>query len=296
MTGRGGGLPIERLWAAEPEPAATGKASDARQVRGGDLPPELAARFRDRLVVALHHDRPTLIANFVASIDGVVALGRTEHSTGGGEISGHSDPDRFVMALLRGVADAVVVGAGTVRIGRNHEWTARKLQPEHAAVFARSRAAMGLAPQPTTVVVTASGNLDLAHAGLRAPDVPVIVLTTNGGAARLATLTLPPNLRVVAAGGARISPRSIVELLAAERFRLALCEGGPHLLGELLAASRLDELFLTVAPQLIGRPGHLDRLGLVEGVDLMGATGSWGRLAAVHRAGDDLFLRYRLGD
>ena len=291
MAGRGSGLPIERLWTAEP---AGDGARGVQGARGGDLPPELAARFRDRLMVRLRPDRPTLIANFVTSVDGVVALGPPEHSTGGGEISGNSVPDRFVMALLRGLADALVVGAGTVRIGRNHEWTARNLQPALAAVFARWRAEMGLAPQPTTVVVTASGNVDLAHAGLRAADVPVIVLTTKAGAAQLETRTLPPNLRVVAAGGTRVLPRSIVELLEAERIRLALCEGGPHLLGELLAANRLDELFLTVAPQLIGRPGHLDRLGLVEGVDLMGATGSWGKLAAVHRAGDDLFLRYRL--
>ena len=75
------------------------------------------------------------VANFVATLDGVVAFD-TDESSGGGEISGFFDPDRFVMGLLRAMADVVLVGAGTVRSAPTHEWTARRVHPASAALYA----------------------------------------------------------------------------------------------------------------------------------------------------------------
>ena len=60
----------------------------------------------------------------------------------------------------------------------------------------------------------------------------------------------------------------------------------------MLADDRLDDLFLTVAPQLVGRDGD-ERLGLVEGLALDPAAARWLRLDDVRRSGDHLFLRYR---
>jgi riboflavin biosynthesis pyrimidine reductase len=263
-------------------------------MRGGLLPPVLAERFAGGLAVTLLPKRPTVIANFVSTLDGVVSLGPSEPSAGGGEISGFSESDRFMMALLRGLADVVVVGAGTVRVGIHHEWTARKVQPALASVFAAWRAEMGLAAMPTTIVVTASGNVDPAHEGLSAPDVPVIVATTPAGAARLKAQPLPANMRVEAVGsGDRVPAAAIVELVQRTGSRLALCEGGPHLFGELLNAHLIDELFLTMAPQVIGRDKDAQRLALVEGTSFGESQSRWSKLRAVRRAGDDLFLRYR---
>ncbi len=289
MTSRSEGLPLEPLWQA-PETVPT----DGVEARGGLPPPALAERFPGDLAVALVPERPTVIANFVSSVDGVVALGPSEPAAGGGEISGFSDADRFMMALLRGIADVVIVGAGTVRVGSRHEWTARRVQPALAGIFAAWRSELRLAPQPTTIVVTASGNLDPAHPGLSAPDVPVIVATTPAGAERLAARQLPPNMKVEAVGsGDRVPPGAILELVQRTGARLALCEGGPHLFGELLRARLVDELFLTMAPQVIGRDANVHRLALVEGTSFGEGHGRWSKLTAVRRAGDDLFLRYR---
>jgi riboflavin biosynthesis pyrimidine reductase len=84
----------------------------------------------------------------------------------------------------------------------------------------------------------------------------------------------------------------VLEIVRAAGARLVLCEGGPHLFGDLLAARLIDELFLTLAPQIIGRDDAVRRLAFVEGISF-GAPGRWASLVAVHRAGDDLFLRYR---
>ena len=61
-----------------------------------------------------HATRPHVIGNFVTSLDGVVSLG-IPGKAGGGEISGFNPHDRMVMGVLRAAADAVVVGAGTLR-------------------------------------------------------------------------------------------------------------------------------------------------------------------------------------
>lgn len=74
--------------------------------------------------MVLRNDRPTVIANFVSTVDGVVAFD-VIGSSGGGEISGFFAADRFVMGLLRAMADVVLVGAGTVRAAPTHEWTPR---------------------------------------------------------------------------------------------------------------------------------------------------------------------------
>ena len=288
MTGRSEGLALEPLWEA-PQPPSV-------QVdrRGGPLPPSLAARFAGELTIDLLQDRPTIVANFVTSLDGVVALGPSEPSAGGGEISGFSDADRFMMALLRGLADVVVVGAGTVRVGHSHVWTADHVQPALAEAFAAWRSELWLTTQPTTIIVTASGNLDATHAGLNAPNVPVIVATTRAGADRLARLPFSSNVRVEAIGDeTRVPAGALLELIRGTGARLALCEGGPHLFGELLRARLVEELFMTVAPQVAGRDATVHRLSLVEGTSFGEGRGRWADLASVRRAGDDLFLRYR---
>jgi riboflavin biosynthesis pyrimidine reductase len=288
MTGRSEGLALEPLWEA-PQPPSV-------QVdrRGGPLPPPLADRFPGELTIDLLPDRPTIVANFVASLDGVVAMGQGELQSGGGEISGFSDADRFMMALLRGLADVVVVGAGTARIGHSHVWTAEHVQPALAEAFAAWRSELWLTTQPTTIIVTASGNLDATHAGLNTPNVPVIVATTRAGAERLARLPFSPNVRVEAIGDeTRVPAGALLELIRGTGARLALCEGGPHLFGELLRARLVEELFMTVAPQVAGRDATVHRLSLVEGTSFGEGRGRWASLASVRRAGDDLFLRYR---
>src|SRR4249920_3370720 len=124
--------------------------TDGRR-RGGGLPPDLARRYGADLSVTLRADRPTIISNFVGTIDGVVAFD-TEGRTGGRQVSGASEPDRFLMGLVRATSDAVLNGAGTVRSGK-HRWTPSSLHPASAAAYAGWRRALGLAPQPTAVIV-----------------------------------------------------------------------------------------------------------------------------------------------
>jgi riboflavin biosynthesis pyrimidine reductase len=275
------GAPIETLFEA---PAPDGP------VRGGDLPPDLH-RYGARLVVPLRTDRPAVLVNFVESLDGVVTFD-PEHGSGA-EISGFSEPDRFVMGLLRALADAIVVGAGTMRAAPNHAWTPRHVSRSHADAYAAWRRHLGLAPEPTTIVVTATGNIPADHPALATPGVPAIVVTTADGKARLRG-SLPPQVRVIATGEAvHVSAGSILAIAQAEGARVVLCEGGPHLIGTFVAERLVDELFLTLAPQLVGRRGGGDgRYSLVEGITLGMEEARWGRLRSIRRSVDHLFLRY----
>src|SRR5512141_3415713 len=83
---------------------------------GGDeisLPPDLTALYGP-LRFPLQKGRPYVIGNFVTTLDGVASLS-APGLAGGGPLSGSKPHDRMVMGLLRAVADAVIVGAGTLR-------------------------------------------------------------------------------------------------------------------------------------------------------------------------------------
>ncbi len=286
-----GPIRLERLW----EAGQAGSARAARSSRGGSFPASLHDGYDGELRIPLHPDRPTLVANFVSTLDGVVAFD-VDGSSGGGEVSGFFDPDRFVMGLLRAMADLVLVGAGTVRAAPTHEWTARRVRPASAAAYARWRARLGiLKPQPTTMVVTARGTLDPRHPGLSAPDVPVIVATTPAGARRAISTPLASNVAVEVAGpGDRVMAPKLLDIAGSMGARLVLCEGGPHLIGDLMGAGLVDELFLTMAPQVAGRDARAPRLGFVAGRAFSLADAPWANLVSVRRAADHLFLRYRL--
>jgi riboflavin biosynthesis pyrimidine reductase len=126
--------------------------------------------------------------------------------------------------------------------------------------------------------------------------VPVIFATTKSGAKRLEAAGPAPNARIEIAGtGRQVGATKLLEVAASTGARLILCEGGPHLVGDLLVAGLLDELFLTLAPQLAGRDAARPRLALVEGAAFEIATARWANLGSVRRSGDHLFLRYRVG-
>jgi riboflavin biosynthesis pyrimidine reductase len=278
--------PVEALWQSAIGPSDGG-------VRGGELPAELRTRYAAPLEIPLRLDRPTIVANFVSTLDGVVALDRVGASSGQ-HISGGFEPDRFVMGLLRTLSDAVVVGAGTVRASRTHGWTPRHVHPASGPAFDRWRTALGLDPAgPVTVIVSASGALQEDHLPVD-PASPVIVATTASGARRLKQLRPARHIEVASLGGAESIPMpALVEFLDSRRLRLLLSEGGPALFGRLLDAGLVDEAFLTLAPQLAGRSSAVERLSLVEGVAFT-PPARWGQLRSVMRAADHLFLRYQL--
>jgi riboflavin biosynthesis pyrimidine reductase len=268
---------------------------DAPQGAGLPLPPALASLYGG-LTFPTHPGRPHVIGNFVSTLDGVVALNDSDQS-GGGEISGFNQHDRMVMGLLRAVADAIIVGAGTFRSARQHLWTAEHIYPALADEYQQLRAALGKPEPPLNVIVTASGAIDMALPLFQSGEVPVLVVTTQEGVQRIREHALPRLVQVEAMQQAgSISARVVLEAVSAVRqSEVILVEGGPRLMGDFFAERRLDELFLTLAPQVAGRDSSSERPGLVAGKRFAPEHQIWGTLVGVKRGGSHLFLRYAFG-
>ena len=230
-------------------------------------------------------NEPRLYANFVSTIDGVTAIPSLPGSNK--LVAAGSASDRFVMGLLRACADALVVGSGTLNASPRSVWTAEQAYPAAAEEFAELRHEIGRPPRAELVILTGSGSIDPAHPAFAAG---ALVLTSDAGAKRLKG-RLP-----AASLGPRpeLDARAVVPALADRGHRLILSEGGPRVIGALLEARLVNELFLTVSPLLVGRTPHNERFALVEGADLIPGGPGGAQLLSIRRDGDHLFLRYAL--
>lgn len=212
-----------------------------------------------------------LRANFVTSADGAAWVD--------GRSAGLSNPDdKHVFGLLRVLADVVLVGAGTVR---TEEYKPARRRPALAAL----REGRPLAP--VIAVVSRSLALDLsAPLFTEAPaDARTIIITPAvSDADRRAAAAKVADVIVV--GEQSVDLGRALEELAGRGLGRVLCEGGPHLLGDLAVSGLLDELSLSVSPTLAG-PG--------AGRIIAGPLGPARPMALKHVLADDdgfLFCRY----
>jgi riboflavin biosynthesis pyrimidine reductase len=235
---------------------------------------EVADAYGDlRLEELTRPGRPYTIANMIASADGRVTVGGRSGELGG-------DADREVFLDLRTQVDAVMAGTATIGIegyGPLIRSTERK----------ERRMRRGLSPVPLAVTATRTMELP-AHAPLfQDPGSSIVVLTSSDREpppcpARVVVERIPGDPLDFLAGMER--------LRNAHGVRSVLLEGGPTLLGAMIAAGVVDELFLTVSPKLVGRP---DEPSLLEGPALREPV-ALALLSVLHDDGH-LFLRYRLG-
>jgi riboflavin biosynthesis pyrimidine reductase len=181
--------------------------------------------------------RPWLRANMVSTLDGAA-----QHD-------GRSQPiscatDMRIFGTLRALADVVIVGAETVRLEGYRPARVR-------AEFAGMREAAGQGPAPAIAVVSASLDLDYGLPLFTSPAVPTLILTGAAAAPDRVAAAEKAGARVVIAGdGVGVEPTRAVQALAELGHTRLLTEGGPRLLGQLVAAGVLDELCLTIAPML----------------------------------------------
>jgi riboflavin biosynthesis pyrimidine reductase len=235
-----------------PDPAATSVAEQLEAYRPWDDPPA---------------GRPRVALNFATTLDGRATIdGRS------GKIG--SDTDTAMLVGLRQRFDAVMIGAGTMRVekyGRIIGDPAKRARREE----------LGLPGDPLMVIV---GSLDLPW------DAPLF--TDGGGEVLLLTADQdgePPAtatpVEVVREPDGRVDVATALRRLREERgVRALLCEGGPRLHSQLQAADLADELFLTIAPKLVGAGSSILEGALPEVAEL--------ELAWLLREGSELFARY----
>jgi riboflavin biosynthesis pyrimidine reductase len=222
--------------------------------------------------------RPRVLLNMLATADGRATLaGRS------GPLSARADRELF--HGLRAAVDGVLVGAGTVRTERYG-----RMIPDVSV--RRLRLERGLTEEPLACIVSGRLALDEDLPLLAEPAARVAILTASAASLPASGAQLDyiragheGHLDLAAAIG-EIGDRLGVESL--------LCEGGPHLANQLLAAGLIDELFLSVAPKLVGgEAAGGEALRILAGAELDPPAEL--ELLDALQADSYLFLRYGVG-
>jgi riboflavin biosynthesis pyrimidine reductase len=241
-----------------------------------------------------------VIANFVSTLDGVVSY-EIKGESSGSTISGSDAADRFIMGLLRASADAIVVGAGTLRDeSANSLWTPDYVYPDAKHLYADYRVSVQNKPEyPLLVLVSGSGQLELNRAIFRTPVMRTVVITTSAGRDELirrgATTQGSIEIHALDSSSGSIAPWEILRLLPSQfRVKTLLHEGGPKLFGQFLAAEAVDEIFLTLSPQMAGRKADATRPALLQGVEFSPDSAPWFQMISAKQRDAYLYLRYRV--
>ena len=176
-----------------------------------------------------------LRVNFVSTLDGVI------------EVNGRSQPlgnaaDRAAFMAMRAVADAIVVGAGTVRAERYGP--VRLDEPARARRRDRDQSEL-----PRLAIITAQGDLDPQARVFGGSERPVIWTTD---VARRGNAALAAVAEVIVCGEQHVDLSRARQELESRGWRRLLCEGGPALFQSLLVNGLVDELCLSLSPMLAG--------------------------------------------
>lgn len=221
--------------------------------------------------------RPRVLINMAMSLDGKatsVAREPTEFM---------SREDRRRMFALRARADALIVGATTAL-----DYDTMGI-PDPALRAARLR--RGQREHPLRVIVSGSLRLSPSAKIFRAPVAPLLLVHADR-APRAARARFASRAHLIACGREEVDVRRLVALLATEyRCATLLCEGGPTLNDAFFRARVVDEMYVTLAPRIVGGRAAPT---IVEGRGVPRLAGAaQGRLVAARRGTREWFLRYR---
>jgi riboflavin biosynthesis pyrimidine reductase len=198
--------------------------------------------------------RPFVRVNMISSLDGAVAVAGRSGGLGG-------PADKQLFSALRSLCDVVLVGAGTVR-------TERYGPPELPGDVQKARQERGQKPVPPLAIVTQSCALDWRSGLFRGPGPrPIVVTPGNTDAVALGQAREVAD--VLTAGVGSVDLPSALRALRDHGMGHVLCEGGPRLNTSLAAAQLVDDLCVTLSPQLVGCVG-----GVLMG-GWLGSGGVW---------------------
>jgi riboflavin biosynthesis pyrimidine reductase len=208
---------------------------------------------------------------------------------GRASIGGRSGPlgnraDRELFRALRSAVDAVMAGAQTVRSERY----GRIIPDERRR---RRRRERGSSDEPLACIVSGSLALTDDIPLLADPAAKVVIVTSSAS-------SLPEvgaHVEYVRAGrdGRLDLPAALDELHQRFAVGTLLCEGGPRLNLQLLAAGLVDEMFLSLAPKLAGgAPAGSEALRILAGAELKEPVEL--ELLGAQESDSELFLRYRV--
>lgn len=265
---------------------------DEQEAGPPSLPEPLRAIYGDWQIPDVGA-RPYVYTNFATARDGRVSYNEPGISSGG-DVTWFNAHDRWLMGLLRARADAVMSGDSTVKIEPDHHWTAEFICPTDADAFVELRQIEGRAPEPILCIVSLACDFGPGIACFQRPDLHIVLATTAQGYARGKAISCAARMDVVELGEESVDLAKLSQLLYTDYgVRNLLCEGGPRLMGNMLAAGQVDEEFVTLCPSFIGEAPGKFRPSYIEGVAFLPTTTPYSRPLSLRRAGDFLFMQTR---
>ncbi len=223
-------------------------------------------------------DRPYVISNMVMSLDGTVVVEGTERGLG-------SPVDQGLMRELRVNVDVVMNGANTLRISGTSSRVSEHLVP--------LRESRGMTPHPIAAVLSASGDLPLDRLFFTARDFEAIVFLADSAPEERRSAVEATGREVVSVPTDNPVPAMLRHLREERGARSLLVEGGPHLLGSLMAAGAVDEYFLTLGPVVVAANSALPAAVAARPPTIEGLTHLDLLSAHFEPTTNELFLRYR---
>jgi len=223
-------------------------------------------------------NRPFVYINMAMTADGKITSAVREYPRFS------SDGDRRNMDRLRAEADALMVGAGTLRADDPD----LRVRDREMIEYRRS---LGKPPLLVNVMVTASANVD----GIARFFDPALssarVVATVDDAPKERLASLAGRAEVWRLGRGDVDLVRLVERLRERGVERLLLEGGGELNWKMVRARLVDELHVTIAPALLG---GREAPTLLEGEGFEMQAQRRLRLAELRREGDEVFCRYRL--
>lgn len=221
--------------------------------------------------------RPQISINMAMSADGKISTYRRETFSLG------SAEDRYFMDLLRARADAVVVGAGTLKLDG---WAMRI---RHADIQ-RARIEKGRGPNPLNVVLSTALNLPSKREFFTHPDTEKLIITTRA-APEARVRRFKQLAETVVLPRSRIRPEDVIAVLWERGAKRVLVEGGATLNFSFFEAGLVDEIYITVTPRILGGSTAPT---VVDGKGFLSTSHPHMELLSCRRRGNEVFLRYRV--
>ena len=184
-------------------------------------------------------DRPWVMLNMISSIDGGISVDGVSGGLGG-------PADKVVFSAIRGVADIILVAAGTV-IAEDYQ------RPQTPPIIQEQRIGRGQEAIPRIAIVTNNLSIDPTHRVFDPEARPIVVTKSEADPDKVAALDAAAD--IVFAGEAAVDVAAAVRSLGEVGARVVLVEGGPTFNSAVVAADLIDELCLTVSPLLLGGDG-----------------------------------------
>lgn len=220
--------------------------------------------------------RPFIALNMVSSLDGKITVGGQLKPGSLG-----STFDRQTMNVLRSHFDGILAGGNTIRQHPYYLGVPKELELQ--------RVKKGLARQPLTILMTKTGNLDPTSPLFSAPPKLPLILTTFEGERNLPFL-IKERSSVEVLDSTTNLQETLALLTQKYGIKKLLLEGGPSVNFQFLQAKLVDEIFITLAPKLIGNRSDLT---MVMGEAVLPEPRHITLLSSFQK-GQELYLRYGL--